>query len=297
MTSTRKTLLTGLAMAGVLGATAVHAPMSALAAKPSIDNESVSGVTQTSAIWNATINPGKEEAHYHFEYGLSTAYGASVPVPDVNVGSGSSDVVVGQPISALQPGTTYHYVVVATNKTGTAEGEDQTFTTRQPLSPTVATGAVSGLTQNGAILSGTIDARGVQTAYEFDLGSDTGYGTRIFGDAGSSDGPQTATLTLQDLAAATTYHYRLLAVNTYATTYGSDQTFTTLAFPSSLLSAPAAPVLVPASLIASATATAAAKPVAHATQHKKSIKKGKKHKKNGGRSSMIGSWHPGRRAK
>jgi hypothetical protein len=243
-------------------------------APPALDNQSVSGLTQTSAILNASINPHTEATTYHFEYGPTAAYGTSVPVPEAEVGSESSDVVVGQRLSGLEPGTTYHYHVVATSALGTVLGPDQTFTTASPLPPLVSTGSPSTVSQNEATLSGTIDAQGVQTDYEFDIGADTNYGTRIFGDAGTSDGPQTFTLTLQDLAAGVTYHYRLVASNAYATAYGADQTFTTPAFPSSILTAPVTAPLVPTPLIGPATATpGAGKVVVRKAQPKKKARK------------------------
>lgn len=243
-------------------------------AAPALDNQSVSGLTQTSAILNASIDPHTEATTYHFEYGPTAAYDTSVPVPEAEVGSESSDVVVGQQLSGLEPGTTYHYHVVATNAIGTVPGPDQTFTTASPLPPIVSTGSPGSVSQNEATLSGTIDAQGVQTSYEFDIGADTSYGTRIFGDAGTGEGPQPFTLTMQDLAAGTTYHYRLVATNVYATTYGADQTFTTPAFPSSTLTAPVAAPLVPTPLIGPATpAPGAVKVVVRKAQPKKKARK------------------------
>ena len=84
-------------------------------AAPSIDSESVSALTQTSATLNASINPNNQETTYHFEYGATTAYGTVLPVPDASVGSGYGDVVVGAELTGLRPGTTYHFRVLATN--------------------------------------------------------------------------------------------------------------------------------------------------------------------------------------
>jgi predicted lipoprotein with Yx(FWY)xxD motif len=78
---------------------------------------------------------------YHFEYGTSTAYGTSVPVPDAeattNLVSPVSDLVTG-----LTPGTTYHWRLVSTNSVeGTGFSADQTFTTAgagtAPTTPTM----------------------------------------------------------------------------------------------------------------------------------------------------------------
>ncbi|MGH2853810.1 MAG: fibronectin type III domain-containing protein [Solirubrobacteraceae bacterium] len=137
--------------------------------------------------------------------------------------------------------------------------------------PVVGTGQAGGVAQSTATLTGTIDTQGSETVYEFDLGVDTSYGTRIFGDAGREPGTQTFTFALQGLTPGTTYHYRIVATNAFGTGYGVDETFTTGSYPSATLSVPAAPPLVPAILLAPAPSASAAKaastgPAAHAAR-------------------------------
>jgi hypothetical protein len=93
----------------------------------SIEGASARNVTASSAELAAKINPEGLDAHYRFEYGTSRAYGTSVPVPDQDIGAGSSGVEVAQALSGLQPNTTYHFRVVATDANGTVEGADHTF--------------------------------------------------------------------------------------------------------------------------------------------------------------------------
>ena len=71
------------------------------------------GVTTTAAQLNGTVNPNGAATTYHFDYGLTTAYGTSTT--GVSAGSGTSDVSASAALSALTPGTTYHYRVVAVN--------------------------------------------------------------------------------------------------------------------------------------------------------------------------------------
>jgi WD40-like Beta Propeller Repeat len=93
----------------------------------SIEAATAQSVTASSAELVAKINPEGLATSYRFEYGTSTAYSVSVPVPDQNIGAGSTGVEVSQAISGLQPNTTYHFRVVATDANGVAESTDHTF--------------------------------------------------------------------------------------------------------------------------------------------------------------------------
>jgi hypothetical protein len=92
-----------------------------------IDGASATDVTAEGVTLNAQINPLGFATTYHFEWGTTTAYGHSLPVPDATVGSGEGDVAVSQQLTGLQPDTTYHYRVAATNSLGTAFSLDHTF--------------------------------------------------------------------------------------------------------------------------------------------------------------------------
>jgi hypothetical protein len=95
--------------------------------RPLIDAVYTSNLTESSVDLNAEIDPKGLDTTYRFEWGTSTSYGNSVPVPDADIGSGSSDVLVSQHLSGLSANTIYHWRVVATNSVGTTEGKDHTF--------------------------------------------------------------------------------------------------------------------------------------------------------------------------
>jgi hypothetical protein len=86
-------------------------------------------VTTSAAVLNGHINPNGLPTTFHFEYGPTTSYGSRAPVPDGNVGSGTSLVTLSTAVSGLQNGTTYHFRVVAVTSSKTVYGEDRTFTT------------------------------------------------------------------------------------------------------------------------------------------------------------------------
>jgi hypothetical protein len=96
---------------------------------PSIDSATASNVTSSSADLNALIDPNGYDTTYRFEWGTSSGYGTSVPVPDADIGSGTGDVAVTVHLSGLSANTTYHWRIVASNVNGTATGSelDHTF--------------------------------------------------------------------------------------------------------------------------------------------------------------------------
>ncbi len=81
-----------------------------------------------------TIYTYESDTHYHFEYGTTTAYGTSVPVPDADAGT-QAVVKVAQTIVGLQPSVTYHYRLVASNAGGEGKGPDATFGTSMTSPP------------------------------------------------------------------------------------------------------------------------------------------------------------------
>jgi len=96
---------------------------------PLVQVEGASNRTTSSGTINGSVNPQGESTQYRFEWGPTSAYGSSVPVPDGQVGSGTQFVPVSAPISGLKPERTYHYRLVATNGEGTTVSGDKTFTT------------------------------------------------------------------------------------------------------------------------------------------------------------------------
>jgi hypothetical protein len=120
------------------GETALGAPVTfrTVAVLPTITGTSVAEVTATSAKLNAQVDPGGAETTYHFEYDTtpyttSAPHGQSTP-ESPSIGADNSLHPATAAIQGLQPGTTYHYRIVATNSqspAGGTPGPDQTFTT------------------------------------------------------------------------------------------------------------------------------------------------------------------------
>jgi hypothetical protein len=100
----------------------------------SIESEAASQVSADSAKLSAELNPHGLPSTYHFEYGLTTAYGQHAPEPDGEAGEGTEATSFSIKIQHLSPNTTYHYRVVARNALNEAGeyvlGPDKTFTTQ-----------------------------------------------------------------------------------------------------------------------------------------------------------------------
>ncbi|MGH2974359.1 MAG: hypothetical protein ACRDLL_05755 [Solirubrobacterales bacterium] len=86
----------------------------------------------------------ESDTHYRFEYGTTTAYGTSVPVPEGDAGV-EAIATVAQTVTGLAPNVTYHYRLVASNAGGKGEGPDGTFDTSEAAaSPPLPSGGEEG---------------------------------------------------------------------------------------------------------------------------------------------------------
>lgn len=93
-----------------------------------------SDVTQSGATLTGLVEPDGSDTAYLFDYGTTIAYGQRTPE---RRSSSASGVLVSEPLTGLEPGTTYHYRLVASGSL-TSVGEDRTFTTPPAPVPPVA---------------------------------------------------------------------------------------------------------------------------------------------------------------
>lgn len=100
---------------------------------PSVVTMVAQPVGSSTATLNATVNPnGEPVTDCRLEYGSSLPYSSSAPCTP-SPGGGESAVAVSASISGLQPASTYHFRVSATNAGGTSVGSDQIFQTGESL--------------------------------------------------------------------------------------------------------------------------------------------------------------------
>jgi hypothetical protein len=93
----------------------------------------------TGALLGGRLDPRNSATTYHFDYGTAGPCDSSpcASTPDRPAGSGDAIELLSEPLTGLQPDTTYHYRLTADNGTGgPALGADRTLHTpsAQPLS-------------------------------------------------------------------------------------------------------------------------------------------------------------------
>jgi len=119
--------------------------------------------------------------------------------------------------------------------------------------PTATTGSVSSVYPKSAVVTGTVDPRGLATSWEFEYGLST---SATYGSATPPKNAGTGRLdvgvsaTLVGLSPATSYRYRIVATSSAGRVYGGSGIFNTSAAP--------AVVTAAASHIAAASATLSA---------------------------------------
>jgi hypothetical protein len=213
---------------------------------PMPTTSAATALTSAAATLNGSVNPEGVPTTYYFQYGTTAAYGSKTATQ--SAGSASTAQTVATNVSGLAATTTYHYRLVAVSAGGTVVGGDLTFTTSKLPVPAVGTGLATGVTTATAVLNGTVNPEGLATSYYFQYGTTSGYGhNTATHSAGSGTGSTAASQSLSGLAARTTYHYRIVAVNAGGTVDGKDATFVTTGAPTVTTGA--------ASAVATTTAT------------------------------------------
>ena len=99
-----------------------------------------------------------------------------------------------------------------------------------PPPPGASTLAASAIMGTGATLNGSVNAAGAEAAVSFEYGLTSSYGTTVAAVPATVSGSMATSVSgsISGLIAGTTYHYRVVASNSYGMTHGVAMTFTTL---------------------------------------------------------------------
>lgn len=135
----------------VLGMLLVVPGAASAAGPPAATTGTATAIGSTSATLNGTVSANKQSTTFRFQYGTTTAYGATAGGGIVDGNTGKS---VSAAISGLTPKTLYHFRLTATNASGQSIGQDMTFTTAAAGSPPVTKNAVGIAAVPGTVTYG-----------------------------------------------------------------------------------------------------------------------------------------------
>jgi uncharacterized repeat protein (TIGR01451 family) len=249
-----------------------------LAIMPIITNASVTSilaypplynsVTYNSAILRGSVTENSDPSTCAwFEYSPSTFY-QSGPITATQEKCGIISYTAfnfDQFIDGLTPGTTYNFRVAAKDSLGLHYSASQTFTTLSPTTqnnannqtsynpnnsnviiytqPTTITNAAMLVHENSAVINGTVNPGNNSTSAWFEWSSDPNLANAnksIPENIGSDNTDKYLAYALSNLTLGQTYYFRAVAQNSYGTTYGTVNSFTTRVAPVAVISTPAA---------------------------------------------------------
>jgi hypothetical protein len=150
---------------------------------PSIEEISVSNVTQTDATLEAKINPDGPATTYRFHLAsppcgaIKTCEQNSFPLPSGNLPAGTTTQTVSLDLDSagvtLTPGQRYEYWVTASNSAGEAgsQYDANTFAAAEDEIPSIASEGSSHITATDATLEAAINPHGAAAGdyYQFQL--------------------------------------------------------------------------------------------------------------------------------
>ncbi len=116
--------------AGNLSAASPAISVTTLPLMPTVSQTAASGITSTTATLSGVANPSGAITSAWFEYGTTTAYGASTTPVTLSVAT-----TISANLTGLASGLTYHFRLVARNAGGTSFGPNISFDTPAPPAP------------------------------------------------------------------------------------------------------------------------------------------------------------------
>lgn len=196
---------------------------------PTVTTNSITSIagTTASAGGNVTADGGATITERGVVYGLAAnPTTADTKVAHSTPATGSYTVS----LSGLTPSTTYHLRAYAINSVGTSYGGDSTFTTTGITAPVISTTVPFGISNNAATSGGTVSSNGgtplTARGIVWSANPAPTLANNVIIDVSITTGTFTSNIT--GLSPNTTYYVRAYATNSVGTTYGSEQSFTTL---------------------------------------------------------------------
>jgi DNA-binding beta-propeller fold protein YncE len=189
-------------------------------------------IAANTATLNGTLNPlaAGDAGTYEFFYQQSATECQGANQKTVSgTATGAKEEPAGAPVSELLPNTTYTFCLRESNSAG--EAVTSAPVTFRTLPEAFATDPAS----TSITLHAVLDPEGSATTYHFEYATEAEYASsKSYGSttpaesAGSGSGVVSVEAHVQNLTAASAYHFRVVATNAAPETFASeDQTFTT----------------------------------------------------------------------
>jgi uncharacterized protein (TIGR02145 family) len=194
---------------------------------PTLSTSSITNIKATSATGGGMITSDGNASVT--SRGICWGLNTNPTLTDSKTNDGTGEGQFVSSLTGLSAGSTYHVRAYATNSVGTAYGADLSFATLGKA-PECLTQAATNITSSGATLNGTVNANHLSTNVTFEYGTSTSYGQSLTSAQNPITGNSITNVSadLSGLTPGTTYHYRVVAVNSIGTTNGNDLTFTTV---------------------------------------------------------------------
>jgi uncharacterized protein (TIGR02145 family) len=194
---------------------------------PSVSTVGAINITSTSSTISGNIieSGGTSITENGFFWG--TSQNVELSGKQLQIGSGLASITYN--LSGLTASTLYFVKAYATNYLGTSYGNEVSFTTLPPSTPTVSTTPITTINYSMASIGGNVEGDGGNGPvmenglyWGTSLNPET-TGTKL--QVGSGTGVFSAYLS--GLSAGTTYYVKAYAVNSLGTAYGAQQSFQT----------------------------------------------------------------------
>jgi len=191
----------------------------------------VTAVTDTNAtaIIRANINTHGLPASYNFKYSTDQMFTtfdyAVVPFYPLFTNSNTLSSVEFTLFNLL-PNTTYYYYAFTNSPNGTVIGDTLSFLTSIPYTQ-LNTQSASGITQNAAVLNGSIQGASQLINLSFEYGISTSFGNQVSASPASINNTSLTSFSapVTGLQANTIYYFRAKATTQSGEYYGQTQSF------------------------------------------------------------------------
>ena len=218
---------------------------------PTVNTSPATSVTGTQATLNGSVTRGGANAQAGFCITSSPQTGGVIPncmatsisaTPSNITATGTTNITLNR--TGLTPGLRYYFQAVANDGTNTSYGSIEEFVTPGP--PVAETVQASAVKSESAVINGLISANGASTNVFFCfttspavtdsvldhcLNSTNTFSPSITTQVTDDSGETPRSAELSGLSPSTVYYFQIIGVNSNGVSYGSVQTFTTLAPP------------------------------------------------------------------